>query len=82
MRIPTCSPPLREYCEGARPRRLFEVGCGNGAVANWLQSRGIEVAGIDFSESGISEAHRAYPGLRFRNRLAYDDLAASYGHSP
>ena len=75
-------PAVARILDRASPRRLFEVGCGNGAVANWLQSRGIEVTGIDFSESGISEAHRAYPGLRLAIGSAYDDLAASYGQFP
>ena len=42
----------------------------------------IEVTGIDFSESGIIEAHRAYPGLRLALGSAYDDLAARMANSP
>ena len=75
-------PALARILDVASPRRLFEVGCGNGAIANWLHSRGIEVTGIDFSESGIMEAHRAYPGLRLALGSAYDDLAALYGQFP
>jgi len=75
-------PALARILDAANPRRVFEVGCGNGAVANWLQVRGIEVTGIDFSESGTIQAHRAYPGLRIAIGSAYDDLAASYGQFP
>jgi 2-polyprenyl-3-methyl-5-hydroxy-6-metoxy-1,4-benzoquinol methylase len=75
-------PAIARILDVARPQRLFEVGCGNGVVANWLQLRGIEVTGIDLSESAIIEAHRAYPGLRLAIGSAYDDLAASYGQFP
>jgi 2-polyprenyl-3-methyl-5-hydroxy-6-metoxy-1,4-benzoquinol methylase len=75
-------PALARILDVASPWRLFEVGCGNGAVANWLQLRGTEVTGIDFSESGINEANRAYPGLRLAIGSAYDDLVASYGQFP
>jgi 2-polyprenyl-3-methyl-5-hydroxy-6-metoxy-1,4-benzoquinol methylase len=75
-------PALARILDAARPPRVFEVGCGNGAVANWIQLRGIEVTGIDFSESGISEARRAYPGLRLAQGSAYDDLVASHGRFP
>jgi len=35
-------------------RRVFEIGCGNGAIANQLSTLGFSVAGIDLSESGIA----------------------------
>jgi len=62
--------------------RLFEVGCGNGAVAKWCHSRGIEVTGVDFSREGIAQAKRAYPELRLDLGSAYDDLASVYGRFP
>lgn len=75
-------PALARILDATRPPRVFEVGCGNGAVANWLHMRGIEVTGIDFSESGIIEARRAYPGLRLALGSAYDDLVATHGRFP
>ena len=75
-------PVLAEILDEMRPRRVFEVGCGNGAVANWLTARGIDVAGVDFSESGIAHARRAYADLRLDLGSAYDDLAARYGRFP
>jgi 2-polyprenyl-3-methyl-5-hydroxy-6-metoxy-1,4-benzoquinol methylase len=75
-------PELARILDVARPRRLFEVGCGNGAVANWMSLRGIEVTGVDFSESGIDQAQRAYPGLRLSIGSAYDDLAGLHGRFP
>lgn len=64
------------------PRRAFDLGCGNGSVANWLAEQGFEVAGVDPSESGIAEANRAFPKLDLRVGSAYDALAETFGTFP
>ena len=61
---------------------MFEVGCGNGSVANWLHSRGLHATGIDSSESGIQQAKWAYPKLELSLGSAYDDLVAKHGAFP
>src|SRR6266403_4418946 len=58
---------------------IFDLGCGNGATAEFLQQHGYEVVGADPSTSGIREAHRAYPNLQLFVGSAYDDLAARFG---
>ena len=63
-------------------RRLFELGCGNGSVANELAGRGWDVTGVDPSVEGIRQAQAAYPGLKLASGSAYDDLAAQYGQFP
>lgn len=60
-------------------RRLFELGCGNGSVANVLVERGWGVTGVDPSVEGIAQARAAYPGPRLECGSAYDDLAGRYG---
>jgi len=67
---------------GQGGRRLFELGCGNGSVANALAQRGWEVTGVDPSEQGIAQAQSVYPHLRLERGSAYDDLAARYGRFP
>ena len=37
------------------PKRLFDLGCGNGAVANELSLRGFDVTGVDPFIEGILE---------------------------
>ncbi len=71
-------PTVLDILSAQGGRRIFEVGCGNGAIAKILESRGFEVSGVDPSESGI--AHAANPRLRVGS--AYDDLAAQYGRFP
>lgn len=63
-------------------RRIFELGCGNGSVADALHRRGFEVQGIDYSESGIRVAREHYPHLKLDVGSAYDDLAGRYGRFP
>lgn len=63
-------------------RRAFEIGCGNGSIANLLSTLGFAVTGIDPSESGIAVARVAYPHLRVAVGDAYDDLADQYGTFP
>lgn len=63
-------------------RRIFELGCGNGSVANVLQQLGFQVQGIDYSESGIRVAREHYPQLSLNVGSAYDDLAGEYGKFP
>ena len=63
-------------------RRLFEVGCGNGSLANELSRNGWNVTGVDPSEEGIQLARSNYPDLKLTNGSAYDDLAGKYGQFP
>jgi 2-polyprenyl-6-hydroxyphenyl methylase/3-demethylubiquinone-9 3-methyltransferase len=65
-----------------KPKRVFELGCGNGSVARQLSRRGYDVTGVDPSIEGINHAHTAYPDLKLQRGSAYDDLAAQYGTFP
>jgi 2-polyprenyl-3-methyl-5-hydroxy-6-metoxy-1,4-benzoquinol methylase len=62
--------------------RIFELGCGNGSVANEMSKLGFEVTGVDASEEGITHAHQYYPALNLRLGSAYDDLSDQYGQFP
>ena len=60
-------------------RRAFDLGCGNGATCNMLSELGFDVAGVDTSESGITNAQKAHPHLRTEVGSAYDDLVSQFG---
>jgi 2-polyprenyl-3-methyl-5-hydroxy-6-metoxy-1,4-benzoquinol methylase len=62
--------------------RVFELGCGNGSVANALAQRGWDVTGVDPSKEGIAQANANYPQLRLFEGSAYEDLASCYGRFP
>jgi 2-polyprenyl-3-methyl-5-hydroxy-6-metoxy-1,4-benzoquinol methylase len=75
-------PPLLDVLQRTAPppRRVFELGCGNGATARLLASRGYDVTGVDPSASGIEIAKRyESERLRFAIGSTSDDLAALYG---
>jgi 2-polyprenyl-6-hydroxyphenyl methylase/3-demethylubiquinone-9 3-methyltransferase len=71
-------PRLNAILDKIGSKRLFEIGCGNGATARMLSKRGFSVLGIDASTEGIARAND--PNLRIGS--AYDDLAAQYGRFP
>jgi len=55
---------------------ILDVGCGNGAFANYLISKGYNVYGTDASVSGISIANKSNPGRFYVQDLAKDELPA------
>lgn len=61
------------------PARIFEIGCGNGAVANRLAQLGYDVTAVDPSTEGIKIAKDNYPECSFAVGSGYDDLAKQYG---
>jgi len=65
-------------CKG----RMFELGCGNGSVANELHQHGYEIVGVDPSREGIALANQSYPNLKIFQGSAYDGLAEKYGEFP
>lgn len=63
-------------------RRIFELGCGNGSVADSLTGMGYTVTGVDPSTQAVRHATSAYPHLRISQGSAYDDLVRRYGQFP
>lgn len=60
-------------------KSLFDLGCGNGSVANEIAKLGFQVAGVDVSTRGIELANRCYPELNLKIGSAYDDLQGEFG---
>lgn len=59
--------------------RMFDAGCGNGALLRTLAPLVRERAGCDASEAGIAIARRSNPDARIERLSVYDDLRAVYG---
>lgn len=65
------------------PSRVLDLGCGNGATARLLASRGYSVTGLDPSESGIGIARRHESDrLDFQIGSATGDVGARLGLFP
>ena len=82
MLLPIVSLLLDKVDLAAGSRELFELGCGNGYLANVLTQKGWDVTGVDPSLEGIQQANAAYPTLKLVNGSAYDDLSAQYVYFP
>lgn len=67
---------------GAAARRAFDLGCGNGSVANAVTRRGWTVTGVDPSDEGVARARAAYPGLDLHQAAASPELAERFGRFP
>lgn len=74
-------PALERIVAARKPARIFDLGCGNGAVANRL-SKYAPVTGIDISVSGVQVAQQSFPHLNIHTGSVYDDLAPRYGTFP
>ncbi|MCS3708405.1 2-polyprenyl-6-hydroxyphenyl methylase/3-demethylubiquinone-9 3-methyltransferase [Salinibacter ruber] len=72
-------PKVEDILKDLAPASIFDLGCGNGSVAAYLEEDGYEITGVDPSEDGIQQARRAYPNLDVHVGSAYDDLADEYG---
>ncbi|MFZ0844434.1 MAG: class I SAM-dependent methyltransferase [Pseudolabrys sp.] len=74
-------PAVERIVAGLKPVRIFDLGCGNGAVADKFSSYA-PVTGVDLSESGVQIANRHFPHIKIEVGSAYDDLVSKYGRFP
>jgi 2-polyprenyl-3-methyl-5-hydroxy-6-metoxy-1,4-benzoquinol methylase len=69
-------PAILKVLEERRPRRVLDLGCGNGRITAALAQAGYDTVGIEPSSDGIDAARLSYPELSFVRGSAYDDLAS------
>ncbi|MDQ0791133.1 bifunctional 2-polyprenyl-6-hydroxyphenol methylase/3-demethylubiquinol 3-O-methyltransferase UbiG [Streptomyces sp. B3I8] len=72
--------PLVQQTEGLRPGRALDLGCGEGADAVWLASRGWQVTGVDISPTALARAaaHAAEAGVGDRTTWERHELGRSF----
>ena len=60
-----------------QPRRVLDVGCGEGDKSRWFAEKGYEVIGIDFAPEAIATATKFSEGLAIEyHQLDIADLTA------
>ncbi len=72
-------PVLRQLAALPAGSRVLDAGCGNGYFAKHLREQGYDVVGTDLEESGVANARKLCPQVRFEVASVYDDLAARFG---
>jgi len=75
-------PAVQSALSAISSRRIFEIGCGSGYIANCLAALGYEVIATDPSEEGIRFARETYTLPRFHQTDAYEPLADRFGRFP
>jgi 2-polyprenyl-3-methyl-5-hydroxy-6-metoxy-1,4-benzoquinol methylase len=58
--------PLLDSLGDLGGKRVLEIACGTGQLAQAANARGADVVGIDFAETMISLARKNAPGAGFR----------------
>lgn len=48
-----------------KPRSLIEFGCGLGYYTRMIDAFGVDVTGVDISETAIAKARELWPGVKF-----------------
>lgn len=66
------TPVILELLRELSPRRVLDLGAGNGALCRQLVKSGYEVVGVEPDAAGVAIAQRHCPGARFY-QLSVDD---------
>jgi 2-polyprenyl-3-methyl-5-hydroxy-6-metoxy-1,4-benzoquinol methylase len=77
--LPAVMDALHRGASPGKSKRLFDLGCGNGAVAHHLTAQGFNVVGVDPSREGSQHANQSFPQLTLRLGSTEEDLASVYG---
>jgi 2-polyprenyl-3-methyl-5-hydroxy-6-metoxy-1,4-benzoquinol methylase len=75
-------PAVLSILKDARPKRILDLGCGNGLATHVLATHGYRIIGVDPSEEGISWALAHYPDIEVHQGSANDDLRGRFGTFP
>ena len=73
---------MRPLLGESHEKRVFDLGCGNGAFARKLCKDGYSVQGIDPSEQGIQQAKASDASILLEVGSAYEPLAERFGKFP
>jgi 2-polyprenyl-3-methyl-5-hydroxy-6-metoxy-1,4-benzoquinol methylase len=64
--------PIRDILASLKAKRVLDLGCGNGVMAHWMQSRGFDVVGCDVDVGGVEIAVSGKSGAVFKQVGVYD----------
>ncbi len=67
-------PKLKKVLDKTQNKRILDLGCGNGEIANKLIAEGFTIYGVDGSEQGVQIANKYNPEHFFVMNFEKDDL--------
>lgn len=73
---------LAEFAAGLSPRRVLDLGCGQGRNSVWLAKQGHTVAGVDQSEVGLGQSRRLAEQHGVQAEFVLADLAGEWTPPP
>lgn len=77
------APAILKILSELGPKRVLDLGCGNGALAAAMSNAGYQVVGIDADSEGIALARKAVPAARFEQiDFSHDPRVALRGELP
>ena len=62
---------INEY----KPRRVLDIGSGNGDLCGQLAQNGISVCGMEYDAKGVELARKSFPNINFYHAGVQDDPA-------
>ncbi len=74
--------PIVDVLGSEDKKKVFDLGCGNGAFARHLIGKSYDVFGIDPSVQGIEQARKVDPKTNLETGNAYEPLAERFGQFP
>ena len=80
--LPVVLEILEELNLSADKKFTFDLGCGNGSVANFFSNKGWIVTGVDPSIDGIKQANLSFRNLNLQRGSAYENLSEKFGKFP
>ena len=69
------APAILSLLDKLEPKRVLDLGSGNGALCCEMARRGYAVAGLEYDSGGVDVARAAYPAIPFYNYGVQDDPA-------
>lgn len=67
------NPKVIEMVAAYKPKRILDIGCGNGLLAKQLKLAGYDVVGVEYDQTGVDVARATYPDIPFYRFGVQDD---------
>lgn len=69
------NPKVISMVAGYKPKRILDIGCGNGLLCKQLKLAGYDVVGVEYDRTGVEIARKTYPDIPFYRFGVQDDPA-------